>query len=102
MNIEFLFYIHFLFYSILRIRMFMEDYLIKIYINPLRIIRKLNSKKIYYFYRYFKQELLFLSSFELFEQLNDKRFVKDIKKLKFIINIMKVKIKRRRNLLVFY
>lgn len=80
----------------------MEDYFIKIYINPLPVIRKLNSKKIFYFYRYFKQELLFLSSFEVFEQLNDKRFIKDTKKLKLIINIMKAEIKRRRNLLVFY
>nr|BFD33496.1 hypothetical protein GTC16762_31150 [Pigmentibacter ruber] len=82
--------------------MIMEDYLIKIYINPLPVIRKLNSKKIFYFYRYFKQELLFLSSFELFEQLNDKRFIKDMKKLKLILNIMKAEIKRRRNLLVYY
>lgn len=80
----------------------MEDYLIKIYNNPILNIRRLNLKQMTYFYQYFKQELFFLCSFGFSEQVNDKRFNRDKRKLKLIINVIRTEIKRRRNLLSFY
>ena len=80
----------------------MEDCLIKIYINPILNIRRLNLNQMIYFYRYFKQELFFLCSFRFFEQVNDKRFNRDKRKLKRIINVMRTEIKRRKSLLALY
>lgn len=76
----------------------MEDYLIKIYVNPFLIVRKLKFKKILFFYRYFKQELLFLNSFDFYEKINDKKFNKDKRKIKKIINVIKLEIKRRKKI----
>ena len=80
----------------------MEDCLIKIYINPILNIRRLNLNQMIYFYRYFKQELFFLCSFGFFEQVNDKRFNRDKRKLKRIIKVMRIEIKRRKSLLALY